>query len=355
MEKVATSDQTTKYFTLKDYGKPLQSIKYEHRKVFNAPWFQGSKERDNYFEGWYFKNVSADGQNVWSFIPGVSLVKNDSHSFVQAINGQTGETFYFRYPAQSFSFSSEGFEVCIGNSYFSDKMVLLDLDDGVNRFRGELHISESTTYPSWYKRPGIMGWYRYAPFMECYHGVVSLDHALQGSLQYNDQSIRFDAGRGYIEKDWGSSMPKAWIWMQTNHFETQGTSFMLSVARIPWVGNTFTGFLGFFLHKGKTLSFATYTGARITSIETTENDVQITIKGKSHIINIWAKKSPKENKKAGNGGLKAPVLGNMERIIHESIDAEISLQILNLNKEIIFSGTGKHSGFEMVGDMALLK
>lgn len=355
MEKIATTDETEKFFTLRDYGRPMRSLKYEHRKVFNAPWFQGSKETENYFEGWYFKNVSADGKNVWSFIPGISLVNDDSHAFVQAINGQTGETFYFRYPAEAFSFSSGGFEVCIGNSYFSDKMFLLDLDDGKNRFQGEVHINDSTTYPSWYKRPGIMGWYRYAPFMECYHGVVSLDHSLQGSIKHNDQEINLDGGRGYIEKDWGSSMPKAWIWMQTNHFDKEATSFMLSVARIPWVGNTFTGFLGFLLHEGKILSFATYTGARITDLQTTDSEVRLTITGKSNIIDINAKKSPREASKPGRGGLKAPVLGNMERVIHESIDAEIEVQVMDKNRNILFSGKGKHAGFEMVGDMSLLK
>ena len=42
-------------------------------KLFR-PWvFQGSLSRKYYFEGWYFKHVSADREQVWSFIPGVSL------------------------------------------------------------------------------------------------------------------------------------------------------------------------------------------------------------------------------------------------------------------------------------------
>ncbi len=352
MSKAIKEKKYSGFYSLRGYGRPLYSAIYNQRKVFNAPWFQGNREKDNYFEGWYFKNVSADGRHVWSFIPGVSLVKDNAHAFIQAINGQTGETYYYRYPLEEFSFSPDSFEVCVGKSFFSEKMILLDLDDGKTQIKGELRFDNITSYPSWYKRPGIMGWYRYMPFMECYHGVVSLDHIIGGNLTFNGELMIFEGGRGYIEKDWGSSMPKAWVWMQTNHFGNPGTSFMLSVARIPWVRNTFTGFLGFFLHEGKIMSFATYTGAKIADFRYTGTEVQISIKGKKYLIDIHATKSQRQGQKPG--GLKAPVLGNMERVIHESIDAEIKLQILDKAGNAIFTGTGKHAGFEMVGEMKLL-
>ncbi|MPN29068.1 hypothetical protein SDC9_176516 [bioreactor metagenome] len=80
---------------------------------------------------------------------------------------------------------------------------------------------------------GIMGWYRFVPFMECYHGVVSLTHNLNGKIYINNEVHNFKDGKGYIEKDWGSSMPSAWIWMQSNHFNENNSSFMLSIANIP--------------------------------------------------------------------------------------------------------------------------
>lgn len=349
-----TTDEKT-FYTLKPFAQPLKSLVYEKRKVLNPHWFQGSRETDNYFEGWYFKNVSADGQNTWSFIPGVSLVNEDAHAFIQVINGQTGDTYYFRYPADSFSFSSDGFEICVGQSYFSDKMFVLDMDDGKNSFKGVITFEDVKKYPVWYKRPGIMGWYRYVPSMECYHGVVSLDHALQGQIVHNNQTISFDQGRGYIEKDWGSSMPKAWVWMQSNHFGHEGTSFMMSLARIPWIGSTFTGFLGFFLHEGSIISFATYTGAEVKDFQYTDKDARLTIRGSKYTIEVHAVKSLDNKRKTSTGGLKAPVLGNMERMIHENIDAEIHLHIKDKKGETVFKGTGKHSGFEMVGYMELLK
>ncbi len=340
---------------LHSFQRPLRSLEYDFRKLFHPSWFQGNREREKYFEGWYFKNVDAAETSIWSFIPGISLVKGDTHAFVQAINGQSGETLYFHFPAKEFKFSSQSFEVRIADNYFSADRIILKLNDGRNSFDGELHFHDTATYPVKLTRPGIMGWYRYVPFMECYHGVVSLDHGITGSLNYNDTKLHFDGGRGYIEKDWGSSMPRAWIWMQTNHFDQTGTSFMLSVARIPWIGNTFTGFLGFFLHNGKLISFATYTGARITELSFTENEVKLEIKAGKYVLKIGASKARNINSKSGKGGLKAPVFGSMERTIHESIDATIQLAVFDHNGHQLFTGTGRNSGFEMVDDLNLLK
>lgn len=344
-----------KTYTLRSSLNPLPLSSYEFKKIWNPSWFQGSREKNNYFEGWYFKNASRDGKHCWSFIPGVSLVGDNAHSFVQAINGTTGETFYFTYKLEEFSFSNKGFSINVGPNTFSNHRFELDISKGENRFVGQVQIFDPVTFPTRFTRPGIMGWYRYMPFMECYHGVVSLDHELAGTLIINGREINLDEGRGYIEKDWGSSMPKAWIWMQTNHFDQQKTSFMLSVARIPWIGKTFTGFLGFFLHEGKIISFATYTGAKIVKLEYTERETQIEIKTPEYILKIHGIQSASDNQKHGKGSLKAPVLGNMDRVIHESIDAEILLEVSDTKGNPVFNGRGNHAGLEMVGDLQLLK
>ncbi|MFN3555245.1 MAG: tocopherol cyclase family protein [Bacteroidales bacterium] len=342
-------------YTLRKEKNPLKSVIYNLRKLHRPEWFQGNGETRQYFEGWYFKNVSAKGDHCWSFIPGVSLVEGDTHAFVQAINGQTGQTFYFRYPAEDFFFSSKGFEVKVGNNRFSQQGFSLDLDDGQNRFTGSLSITSPVGFKATLARPGIMGWYRYVPFMECYHGVVSLDHALQGKLLFNGEELDFSGGRGYIEKDWGSSMPRSWIWMQSNHFDAPGTSFMLSVARIPWIGKTFTGFLGFFLHQGKVIPFATYTGAKINSFEYSERETRITIRGAKHELIIHGMKADHKDDGRKRGSLKAPVLGAMDRVIHESIDATLHVQVKDKSGKLLFDQHGHHAGLEFVGDLELLR
>ncbi len=328
-------------------GTPTFPGIYDLKKVWNPPWFQGNLKIKNYFEGWYIKVVSRNGSHSWAFIPGISLHKGDRHAFVQAINGKTGKTWYFRYPLEAFSFSKNNFEAAIGNNYFSAEGIKLDLSSDKGSFKGELEFLEQVHFPVSLITPGIMGWYRYVPFMECYHGVVSMDHQIKGSLVINETACDFSEGKGYIEKDWGASMPQSWIWMQTNHFETPKTSLMLSVATIPWVRKKFTGFLGFFLHKGKLYHFATYSHARINQIEHNDDHLDLSLNGRGFSLKIQGKKGAK-------GSLKAPMLGNMGRVIHESLDSIIDVELINQNGERIFKGQGKNAGLEIVGDASSL-
>lgn len=327
------------------------SISYELKKIYRPELFQGSRIKNDYFEGWYFKSVSENGLHSISFIPGISLSNDDTHCFVQAINGKTGETSYFRYPADAFSYSDKSFEVTVGPNYFSENKIVLDLSDESALYKGSLEFSDSSLYPVSVKRPGIMGWYRYVPFMECYHGVVSLDHSVSGKIETLNGMLSFDGGRGYIEKDWGTSMPESWIWMQTNNFREPGTSFMMSIAKIPWLGKSFTGFLGYFLHRGKLYPFATYTGAVIKEISETRDKLKVIIDAAGFTLTVRAHKKEKESAK---GKLKAPVSGSMERIIHESIDSSIEVELSGIHGSPVLSGTGKNAGFEMAGDISIL-
>lgn len=54
-------------------------------KIKNPILFQGNLTKKDYFEGWYYKQVSNDKMTSISFIPGVNLFKGDEHSFVQYI------------------------------------------------------------------------------------------------------------------------------------------------------------------------------------------------------------------------------------------------------------------------------
>lgn len=320
---------------------------YDWQKIWNPEWFQGNRRKAPYFEGWYFKHVSADGSQIWSFIPGIALDALNPHAFIQVINGRSGQTWYFRYPLEAFAYSGEGFAVSLGGNHFSAREITLDLQKPDIQIRGRIRFVNTTSFPASLARPGIMGWYRYMPFMECYHGVVSLDHTLQGQLWVNEEEVSFANGKGYIEKDWGVSMPKAWIWMQSNHFAEEETSLMLSVARIPWIGYTFTGFLGFFLLKGQRYDFATYTGARIRRVELQDGLLKMVIRTRKFTLELAAQTFRK-------GPLKAPVMGQMERIIHESIDSELSIRLVNAHGELLYEGFARHCGLELVGDLQLL-
>ncbi len=313
-------------------------------KVFR-PWvFQGSKRRKNYFEGWYFKNVSADRQNVYSVIPGISLSENDSHAFVQVLNGLTGEVFYFRYPVSSFKASNRVLSFEVGQSSFSSSGIRLNLNDKKVNIQGELFFGSLNPYPSTLTRPGIMGWYSFVPLMECKHGIVSTGHPLDGMIVINDKVIDFDSGKGYIEKDWGKSFPESWIWLHCNTFRSSDASFTFSVAKIPWVGSFFIGFISYLSYGNHFYNFSTWSKAAIETLEYSDNTLNLTVVNKKYRLVIKAVNNMP-------GDLKAPVRGSMTRIIKETVDAGIELRLEDAAGNILFEDEGIRGGMELIDKM----
>lgn len=311
-------------------------------RLFRPPVYQGRKHPKRYFEGWYFKFVDAGGDHIWSVIPGISY-SGDSHSFVQVIHASTGNSYYIRYPTEAFSYSRRSLLVQVGPNRFTEDHVTLDINHESLHMKGELRMERLRPFPVSLASPGIMGWYSYVPFMECYHGVVSMQHQVTGSLSVNGNEVGFDGGKGYIEKDWGRSMPSDWIWIQSNHFQQDpGASLMISLARIPWLTGHFPGFLSFLLADGKLYRFATYNRSQVERLEVTEKHVAFVLKNRKYSLNVRALISD-------GGVLKAPRHGAMDREIRESIVSTVELELTGRKGELLFRDSGSFAGLEIVG------
>lgn len=321
---------------------------YGIKKMNNPDIFQGNKKKKNYFEGWYFKMASADESSIISVIPGISLSKNgeEQHAFIQIIDGKTTNTFYYTYPIEEFAFSKKMFAVKIGNNYFSADSIILNIQNDTTSIKGKIYMSNQIqlSHNNKKKKSGIMGWYRFVPFMECYHGVVSINHNLSGTIIKDNKTYNFDNGLGYIEKDWGKSMPSSWIWIQSNNFSSKNASFMLSVANIPWMGRSFPGFIGLFHHDSTVQRFATYTHAKLQMETSNPDTLKIIISDKKYTYHI-------ETYRNKSGILKAPVNGSMDRRIAESIEAMLKLTVLDNKGNTIFHDCTSIVGLEIVGDI----
>ena len=189
-------------------------------------------------------------------------------------------------------------------------------------------------------------WARFpsCPGMECYHGVVNLRHTINGSLNINGTHIDMTGGEGYLEKDWGHSFPHAWIWVQANHFEELGASFLFSVARIPWLGKSFTGLIAFLRTAQGFQTFATYNGGKIRSIQLKDNLLDVTLTNAKYVLRF-------STNYPGGGVLKAPKNGLMSREIEESITAKTTLQLSLHNGKTLFQGTSPWTGIEIAGGL----
>jgi tocopherol cyclase len=306
--------------------------------------FQGDLKKKNYFEGWYFKHVSSDLKHVYSFIPGVSLNHLDPHAFIQVINGITGETDYISYQLDQFSWERNRLYLKIGDSVFTDKYTDLNIKIGNLNVTGHIEYNNIIKYQSTLFSPGIMGWYSFVPYMECKHGIVSVNHDLKGSIIFSGKSIDLTNGKGYIEKDWGTSFPEAWIWIQSNNFSSHDTSFSFSVAKIPWLGRFFMGFISFLYFEGRFILFSTYNKSVITDIHHDNESISLTMKNKANILAATIVKNK-------FGELRAPASGNMSRRIKESVDSTVDLTLQDIHGNLIYEDSGKRAGLEVIEEI----
>lgn len=308
--------------------------------------YQGSNKVKNYFEGWYYKLVNQNQEISIAFIPGISLSKDDPHSFIQVfvtnLKTQTLKTEYIRYSVKEFEYDNDKDIVKVGSSKFGLTFIDINIEDIDLKVNGEIYLSNLKDIQRTFLSPSIMGFFRYIPKMECYHGIVSMDHSLKGSINYKENKIDFNQGKGYIEKDWGTSFPETYTWMQSNHFTNKSTSFMLSYARIPFLGLSFKGFLVNLVVNDKEYRFGTYNFSRVTFIRHDEHRVEIKIKKGNTFLHVIAK-----NKDTVL--LPSPRNGSMDEMIKEGLSGIIEVKLFKKNK-LIFEDTGTQAGLEIMLD-----
>ena len=317
-------------------------IPYRIRKLWDPATYQEGRKSHGYFEGWYFKLVDAAGERAVAVIPGISMARGgEQHAFIQ-LNRDDGTSAYWRFPVDDFVWSRDRFEVSIGPNTFSSRGIELDLSGKAGELRGAVTFGEWVPWPVTALSPGIMGWYRFVPFMECYHGVLGLDHSLMGSLTLDGVTTDLTGGRGYAEKDWGRSFPEAWVWLQSNHFGAPGTSLTLSVAKIPFMGSWFVGQIAGLLHNGHLYRFTTYTGAKLTHLEHRDGGVTVVMRDRRHELVV-------EADGAHPGELASPVLGGMTGRVQESLSGRVHVRLVRRSDgSVVYEGDGTNTGMELM-------
>lgn len=318
--------------------------------LFHPERYHGHNRRPPFFEGWYFKLVDHAENHRLAVIPAIFKHQDpvQHHAFIQILDGLDGSATYHRFPAGAFQAARDSFSVQVGSNRFSEKGLTLDINDELRTVQGTVSLHNTRPWPVSWRSLGIMGPYGWIPFMECNHGVVSLDHTLQGSLEVDGLEIDFSGGRGYLEKDWGAAFPAGYVWMQTNHFPTEGTSFVGSIAIIPWITGAFPGFIIGLWYEGKLYRFATYTGAKTAALAITDDLVRWVVESKTHRLEISAHR-------AEGGLLYGPSRENMTERIGETMMATVDLRLAERHGKdegaVLFAETGRCAGLEIHGDL----
>lgn len=308
-------------------------------------FFLGGGRNDRYFEGWYFKCISRDRRHAVALIPGMAITpQGGKHAFVQVIHANTGRTYYFDFPYEAFQAATDHFEVQVGGNRFSSDGLSVSLSQtGVGTMTGSMRFSECHPYPTSRFHPGIMGPFSFVPNMECNHVILHLSHRLHGSLTLDGKTLDFEGGAGYIEKDYGRSFPRHYVWIQASHFDQGEACLVFSRARIPMLGTDFPGFFAYFTDFNWIRArFATYNLSRMTAwaVDPSTGTCRATLAGPAGRLSFEAAMT-------GGGTLRAPVDGLMDREIVESIGARVTITLTDRRGNVRYHGTSGEAGMEI--------
>ena len=312
------------------------------RALFNPELYHGRGKKKRFFEGWYFKIVNADESKAFAIIPGIAMDSiGNKQAFIQVLDGKKGTAEYIKFPSTEFLSDDRQFNVQISNNHFTKTEISLNLPT----INGNLSFKELTPWPSTWYSPGIMGPYSFAPFMECYHGILSMDHTIEGILNIQGEPIDFTGGRGYMEKDWGHSFPDAYFWMQSNHFSSPNISLKCSVANIPWMGHSFVGFIAGVAMNNRIVEFTTYNGSKLIKSHADKSKVFIVLENKKHRLEITANRDRSTS-------LASPIGGLMDGKIEESMTSKIHVKLFDKKMNaVMLDDIGRSAGLEVAGQI----
>jgi hypothetical protein len=196
-----------------------------------------------------------------------------------------------------------------------------------------------------------MGPFAFLPFLEGYHAVTNVDPRIVGSLSEGGDEMDFTGGRAYMERDWGSAFPRAWVWTQSNHFDEDHVCLTASIADIPLAGRLLRGFIVGFLFGGVFYQWATWNGSRLAHFAYDDQRAEFTVVNGKHILEVWS------GGRSGMGQVFAPRAGAMTKMLVEELNAVVQVRLIERHVHgdvLLFEGRGRNGGLEISGDMPVL-
>lgn len=304
-----------------------------------------NKISKNNFENWYFKLVDGNKEKTLDILIEMHSTKQGKEAYIQVMGNAIHEVICVHYPIESIR--SEETEIQIGENVLGLEQITLNIKKEDFHLKGELILSHHKQLKQSLWVPGLMGPYKYLPFLESYHEVLSLEHTLMGSLWINENKIVFDEGKGYIEKDWGKATPNVWLWAQCNHFKRKDVALMIGVARLPIFFDYYTCFSIPIYYKDRVEIFSNYNGGHLSKLYRYKGYVHLIITQKSKILDIKIYGSDENSCTASKSS-------HMIRDVYACDTAKIEVLITE-NGQTVFEEVGTLCELEMGGNTSKLK
>lgn len=299
----------------------------------------------SHFEHWYFRLVDANREHALGILAGKTTTEQESEAFIQVMSSVAEENIYLSYPSSKFCQKKNGIQ--IEDNYLGEHRIILNIESGKFSLKGEVLFGQHKGLRQSFWVPGLMGPYKYLPFLRSYHEVISMKSVLMGSICLNGKDISFNEGKGYIEKDWGKLPPKVWLWAQCNHFKKHDMSMMIGIARLPIFFDYYTSFSVPVEYHDKIEIFSNYNGGHIAKLYRYKGYIHLMIVQKNKVLDL---------KIYGSDEISCIPSQSSHGIrdVYACDDAKVEVKITE-EKEIILDEVGTLCEIEIGGNTSKLK
>ena len=238
--------------------------------------------------------------------------KCNRHAFIQVITPTKSE--YIEFDKSLYSERLKPFSVRIGANWADESGMFIDISGKKLQVKCELEFGK-------FERPrgDAMGVFRFLPFMQCRHRVISMGHLGQIVGGIRGELV-------YIEGDLGRGFPKKYLWTQAMNDEI---SIVAMCAVIPYLGLRFWGTICIIHFGGREYRIATYRGARV---RTFLRDRLTVTQGHGRRKMVFEVYCPDVDKNMQT--LYAPTKGGMGRETHESISTTVRYKLCVGGREV---------------------
>lgn len=290
-------------------------------------------DKKNAFEGWFVKAYSKKNELMFSVIWGYSTNENNKHGFIQFQNNLTHDTAYVSYPFSEVGFSENPFILKIGDNELSKNKMILNFETNNLKIKSKIFFGDFQVLKTSFLKPNIMGVLTYFP-NECNHSIISMKHSVDGKIKIGPSIYNINNAVGYIEKDWGTSFPKNYVWLQANDWKDSAVVF--SYATVPILGRYGKGFFLVLHHNKKEYRFSSIELSFLEYFQVSKDSFKAIIKKGDISVCIKAKQ-------LNPVSLASPKKGEMNSLIKESLDGILKLTLKIKNKKVIELFTNKAS------------
>jgi len=117
------------------------------------------------------------------------------------------------------------------------------------------------------------------------------------------------------------------------------------VARIPWLGSSFTGFIAGLWYDGRLFPFTTYNGTVLKKSVALSEKVELILENRNYRLEVVAWRDHAT-------ALASPLAGFMDGRISESMTSEIEVCLTDLkHRTTLLKDTGRNGALEVAGNI----